>query len=372
MGINWPQALWQVLTDFFGALTSPAFKISEVGALAATQVRASSQIQDQGNVSASANDPPLGKVFASNVFGHYVLSHDLTPLLRRAPDHGRLVLISSLEAYDSAFSVNDIQSIEAPLAYEASKRLTDILALTSTFPSTAPFVQRFYSTDSHPIPQDTAAEKIPGPSSTTKTSSLENAAATESPRLQPENGTHITLTDRTRPLAPSTTSPDASTLPTIYLVHPGVCATNIVPLPWALWLPFVATIYLARLLGSYWHCVTAYKGAAAPVWMTLSAKEELEDLEVSGGRGKWGSSCGVMGAERVRRTRVEGWGLGGEGTGEGEGGDGDEDRVMRGRREGRERFEELGRKCWMGMEGLREEWEKRLKGRAWGRVVDYN
>lgn len=64
------------------------------------------------------------------------------------------------------------------------------------------------------------------------------------------------------------------------------------------------------------------------------------------------------------RTEVEGWGFGGKV------GDGSKGGMRKGRRRGveglkegeREMFEELGRRCWEEMEGLREEWEGRLRG----------
>ena len=69
----------------------------------------------------------------------------------------------------------------------------------------------------------------------------------------------------------------------------------------------------------------------------------------------------MWGSERVARTEVEGWGYGGV---VGEKGEGRRGR-MRGARdvtaEGREAFEGLGRECWGLMEGLREEWEERLR-----------
>lgn len=118
--------------------------------------------------------------------------------------------------------------------------------------------------------------------------------------------------------------------------------------------------YIARLIGSPWHTVSAYKGACAPVWLALTAQEELEDLETEAGKGKWGSACDAMGNERVARTEVEGWGMGGRVGVEGSG-----NRVGGGRgegvtREGREAFEVLGRECWGRMEGLRVEWEERM------------
>ena len=69
-----------------------------------------------------------------------------------------------------------------------------------------------------------------------------------------------------------------------------------------------------------------------------------------------------MGHERVMRTVVEGWGLGGR-MGEGDMGDrlGSRKGLREVTREDREGFEELGRECWREMEGLRMMWEERLR-----------
>ena len=120
-------------------------------------------------------------------------------------------------------------------------------------------------------------------------------------------------------------------------------------------------MYLACLLGSPWHPIFAYKGAVAPVWLALTEKEELEEIELNGGKGKWGSACDRWGRERVMRTAVDGWGLGGR-MGEGKLGGRRETRrgwVEVGGEE-REAFEGVGRECWRVMEEMRRGWEGRL------------
>ncbi|KAL8900365.1 MAG: hypothetical protein Q9207_005735 [Kuettlingeria erythrocarpa] len=295
-GIDWPLAIWTVLTDFLSALTYPTFKLSDVGER--TRPQNSSTTAPGGE-----QEPVLGTVFCSNVFGHYMLVHAIAPLLSNSVGTpGRIVWISSLEAYPSAFSISDIQGLSSPSAYESSKRLTDVLTLTSSLPSTQPYVHRFL-----PPPRD-----------------------------------H-------RP-------------PKQYVTHPGICATNIVPLPWILVLIMTAAFYIARWSGSPWHTVTSYKGACAPVWVALASQEELDSLEKNQGAGKWGSEVNVQGDERAARTEVQGWGLGGE--------VGDNVGSPKRRRpkevtdltnEDRERFEELGRECWQSMERLRIEWEELLQ-----------
>ena len=86
--------------------------------------------------------------------------------------------------------------------------------------------------------------------------------------------------------------------------------------------------------------------------MALAQKEEIEDEEVEGGRGKWGSCVDRLGREGVRRTAAGGWGVGGS-VGSGEGAVG---------REEFEGFEEAGRTCWREMERLRVTWEDCLGG----------
>ena len=132
--------------------------------------------------------------------------------------------------------------------------------------------------------------------------------------------------------------------------------------------------YIARWLGSPWHTITAYKGAVAPVWLALASREEIEDLETEGGKGKWGSGCDWRGRERVERTGVGGWGIGGRVGESGRMGErgrlgGKEDVDFSGTmgkgkgkieavtREAREEFEETGRECWRQMEELRVFWE---------------
>lgn len=301
-GLNWPKAVWGVLTDFPFEVTYPTYKLSGVGYTTAPQL-------SRQPTTAEKPPPPLGQVFCSNLFGHYYLAHRLVPLLSTPPSEGRIIWVSSVEAYAHTFSVDDMQGLSSSTAYESSKRLTDILALTSSLPSTRRYVQRFLST----------------------------------PLQQPE--TQVAL-------------------PNIYLTHPGICTTGIIPLHWIPYYFMMFAFYLARWLGSPWHTVSSYKGACAPVWLALASQEELDALEERDSKGKWGSCVDWTGEERVMRTEVEGWGFGGKV------GDGQKGGMRKGRRRGveglregeRETFEELGRRCWEEMEGLREEWEGRLRG----------
>ena len=253
-------------------------------------------------------------MFTSNVFGHYILVHQLCPLLASASTaqrSGRVIWISSIEGYASTFALGDMQGMAAESAYKSSKRLTDILVLTSSRPSTRQYVSDFKGDGSN-------KSKIYGD-------------------VQSEE-----------------------CRPNMYLAHPGICATSFVPLPLVLHYLMVLVFYLGRWLGSPWHTVSSYKGAAAPVWLALAPQKELNKLEADG-KSKWGSCVSGWGEESVMRTEVEGWGV----RGQVEALEGHE---LRGRRRGVQymrkeelgKFEELGRECWQQMEGLRREWGKRI------------
>lgn len=291
-GVDWPLAAWTILTDFPASVTYPTFKLSQVGDVTGPQMPNSS-------APARNRQLDLGTVFCSNVFGHYMLVHGIAPLLSNSTaTAGRVVWIGTLEAYPSVFSTSDMQGIQSPSAYESSKRLTDVLALSSSLFSTQPFVRRFL----------------------------------------PPSGDH-------RP-------------PKQYVTHPGICATNIVRLHWILVYIMTAAFYLARWVGSPWHTVTPYKGACAPVWVALASQEELDRLEKDDGAGKWGSGINVEGEERATRTEVQGWGIGGiVGDNVGLQKRKRPPQVEDLTEQAREQFELLGRECWQSMERLREEWE---------------
>ena len=320
-GLNWPQAIWAVMTDLVHAVTWPAYKRASIGSLTARQTSRGTCKTEGGTVDATPSlestpfqEPPLAEIFCANVFAHYLLSHDLAPLLKasagRGPSAtaGRVIWISSLESDLGGLQVSDVQGLRSRVAYEHSKRLTDVLALTSALPSTQPWVEAW----------------------------LEE-------RLVRAGGG------------------DALPKARVYLAHPGVCATSIVPLHAIVSYAMIIVLYLARWLGSPWHTVTAYSGACAPVWLALTPQAELDRMEDDGGPGKWGSATDLWGRDRVMRTEVDGWGLGG--------------RIDRGgvpvspRRPGSRRgavdltedalqdFEDLGRGCWREMEDLREVWE---------------
>lgn len=335
-GIDFPRAIWTILTDPVNAVTYPTYKIASTGVTTGPQTP-SPGTPENGDETSKA-EPPLGQVFTSNVFGHYLLCHALIPLFSTSPDQGRIIFTSSIEPLALNFNVDDIQALKSEKSYESSKHLADVLALTSTLPSTKPFVQRYLFASTSPRSQ-----------SINLLDNEQSDSGTSTPSQR------ITLADNEY-------QPPTSSSPRIYLSHPGICATSFIPLPFILYYLMELSFYIARWCGSPWHTISAYKGAVAPVWLALAEKEELEDMEQREGKGKWGSACDAMGHERVTRTVVEGWGLGGR-MGEG-------DLIKRnGTRKGtkevtrddRVAFEELGRECWRQMEDLRMQWEERLK-----------
>lgn len=311
-GLDWPRAVYTVLTDIVNATTWPTYKLAKAGVTTPRQTNL-------------PEEKPLSAVFCANVFGHYMLAHNIMPLLRRSSNKrngaGRVIWISSIEATSSFFDVDDIQALKSEAAYESSKALTDILALTSDLPSTAPWVKSFLAVESE----------------------------TESS---------------------SSSSSSSESTPINYLSHPGIFGSSIVPLIMPLWYCMLAAFYLSRLLGSPWHTVTTYIGANAPVWLALSPQAVLDEAERpyrenGGGHAKWGSSTGRLGKPCVANTEIDGWGYSGVVDRPPVVPEDRERRRKPGMKqyqtaEDRLRFEELGRRSWQYMEELRVEWDRLL------------
>ncbi|KKZ60821.1 hypothetical protein EMCG_04507 [[Emmonsia] crescens] len=318
-GVNWIKAVYLIMTDLVNAVTYPAsFTLSSSGVLVKKQT-------------SQPDEPPLGNVFCSNVFGHYMLNHALMPLLS-APEvtPGRIIWISSIEATSECFNLSDFQALNTRCAYQASKRLTDVLVLTSDLPTSSPWVDSFLS------PSPTAI--------TTSTKLQQNITGNPTP-----------TTSRLKP--------------NLYVAHPGICGTSIMPLIFPLFYAMLASFWLARMLGSPWHVISSYGGACAPVWLALAPQSVLDAAEgayarLGGGKPKWGSSADGRSRESPVCTEVEGWGYGGV-----VGAAVLEDDRRRRRKGGAKdltaedkvEFEELGRTCWREMEELRVRWEKILE-----------
>ncbi|KJZ70420.1 hypothetical protein HIM_10188 [Hirsutella minnesotensis 3608] len=321
-GCNYPMAVWSILRKgLVQSVTWPDFKN-------ALPTRILNEQQSYGY----PEKPLLGEVFAACVFGHYLLAHELLPLLgRRASSPlapSRIVWSSSLEAVADVFSIDDLQGLTRANSYESAKRLTDVLALTSGLPAARPFSSRWLDADRAVAPDggETAGEKAEAPEA--------GAGAVVPPR--------------------------------VYLSHPGIVASTLFPVPWFLFWAYELALVVSRWLGSPWHCVDGYTGAAAAVWLSLQSQILLDEAHAD--RVKWGSSADRHGRVDVKKTEVEGWGWEGR----------PEDAqafaadtavgVLRksiGRKYGVVdvtaediiRFEELGAACWKEMEELRSTWD---------------
>src|SRR6185312_3274270 len=115
--------------------------------------------------------------------------------------------------------IDGLQGLRSPEPYESSKRLTDVLALTSSRPGVASRSKSYFT-----ISADAVAPKI-------------------------------------------------------YLTHPGVVVTTIFPVPWVFVFLSRLAMYIARWLGFPWHPITAYLGACASVWLAPEADTVLEETE---------------------------------------------------------------------------------------------
>ncbi|KAJ4359075.1 3-keto-steroid reductase [Ascochyta clinopodiicola] len=298
-GINWPLAVWSILRRWKTAVSWPTYKLSGKGWVAKPQIPA---VDGKPRV----EEPALGEVFCANFFGHYLLGHYLAPLLARHSKgdgaRGRLIWTSSLEAYEHTLDINDLQGILSGEAYESSKRLTDVMGITSRLPATSNAVAQYFE---------------------------------------------------------SSDEPSGSIQPVIYVTHPGITATSIFTLPLILEYAMIAVFYVARWFGSQWHPITVEKGAVAMVWLALAKQSTLDSMEEKEGVGKWGSATDFWGQERVERTEVSGWGWGGKlGEYKRKGRDPFAKDLTK---EARNRFEETGKRCWEEMEVLRCDWEDRLR-----------
>lgn len=313
-GVNWFKLVHNLFTaGWVQATTWPTFKIATAGATV-NPLRQKKQ-QDKGK------DKPavVGQVFCANVFGHYLFAHTILPLLSRRQDDtdadippGRLIWEGSIEAAREHFRAGDLQGVETPAPYESTKRLTDLLVLTSGLPG---------------------------------------ARAHSAPYWR---------------LLDSEQQP-----PKVYVCHPGIVVTTILPLPFLLQYLWTFAAYVARWIGSPWHTNTSYNAAAAMVWLALAAQGALDSAGAESV--KWGSACDFRGNTMVKKTDVDGWGWTGkvEGLYDDDDGDGAAGplRKSKGRKRGaqvvteesRVEFEETGALCWREMERLRAEWEARME-----------
>ncbi|ROT36291.1 hypothetical protein SODALDRAFT_380625 [Sodiomyces alkalinus F11] len=333
-GLNWAGLTYSFFVKgLMYMATYPDYKLARSGAVVRQSVEG-----------ADACPPVLGEIFCANVFGHYVLAHELLPLLSRDSEKerpARIIWTSSIEADAISLNLDDFQGIESKVPYENSKRITDILALTSHLPSVRKYVNSYFQADDDDDDDDNNNNNNNN-SSSSSSSSNDDASEAE-----------------VKPVPPA-----------MYVTHPGIVHSTLMPLPFFLVNLYWFALLMCRWLGSPWHVVDGYRGGAASVWMVLEDQETLEELEAH--KVKWGSCCNFMGTTGVKKTEVEGWGW--EGKAE------DREslakdpalgvlRKLKGRRpeaqeptlEDLAGFEELGISCWKEMERLRLEWQGILR-----------
>lgn len=75
------------------------------------------------------NSDGLQEVFATNLFGHFLLIREMEPLLCQPSHTSRVVWTSSSNARRSAFSIEDIQHRDGTEPYSSSKYASDMLSL---------------------------------------------------------------------------------------------------------------------------------------------------------------------------------------------------------------------------------------------------
>lgn len=303
-GLDWSKVFVNILTKgLVSATTWPTFKGAHRG-----------HVVDPLHGEKGDGTPQVGEVFCANVLGHYIFAQQLVPLMSRPANStlppGRIIWESSIEPHWENLSLDDFDAVKSDAPYESTKRLTDVLALTSALPASKPYVDKYFN-----VTKPTA-------------------------KVQP------------------------STPPKIYVVHPGIVQTTLFPLNAFMFFWYNVVLYVARWLGSPWHTITAYNGACAPVWLALQEQAWLDGAQAE--RVKWGTSTDRWGECRVKKTEVEGWGW--EGKVE-EKGQLKQEHKLAGRKSGavdvtEERlveFKALGADCWRRMEELRKQWEDREK-----------
>lgn len=327
-GVNWFRVAHNFLTaGWIQAVTWPTFKVAPAGMTVdpLPARKQNKQKQEEEDTGGRAGGRAMGQIFCANVFGHYLFARAILPLLSRRHGGdadippGRLIWESSVEAAREHFRLEDLQGLGTDAPYESSKRLTDLLVLTTNLPGARAHGAPYW--------------RLPPPSP--------GAAAEEEQQKQP---------------------------PKVYLCHPGIVVTTILPLPMILQYLWTLAAYIARWVGSAWHTNTAYNAAAAMVWLALATQETLDSAGAESV--KWGSACDIRGNALVKETEVDGWGWRGkvEGLEDDDGATGAL-RKIKGRKKGarlvseetRAEFEEMGAQCWREMERLRQEWEARMK-----------
>ncbi|KAF8835829.1 NAD(P)-binding protein [Paxillus ammoniavirescens] len=183
--IDWPLAIWQLLTDWATATTTARYCL-----------------QNTGDVSQDG----LGWVWQCNVFGHYVLFRGLEPILAKYTNStgSRVVWISSHGASSEFYDPTDWQLVKTGHPYDCSKYQMNQISL---------YLDR--------------------------------------------EATHNQV--------------DGKSIVRHFTVLPGVAATNIANglLGKFTWVGMCMASYIARLLGSPYHTITAFKASISAVHLSL-------------------------------------------------------------------------------------------------------
>ncbi|KZZ96695.1 3-ketosteroid reductase [Moelleriella libera RCEF 2490] len=215
-GLSYPMATWSFLTrGLVQTATWPDFKHA-----------LPTGILNERAVYNYPNEPLLGEVFCACVFGHYMLAHQLLPLLSRSTEDverdglapGRIIWSSSLEAIERVFSPDDLQCLEGAGAYESAKRLTDLLSLTHTLPAAQRYSTQFLTMDDAHCDDE-----------------------------EEEQGAVHAETDNRKKEAAAV----VVVRPRMYLSHPGIVASTLFPLPaFLFWLyRLVLVLAVGRRMG---------------------------------------------------------------------------------------------------------------------------
>ena len=303
-GVDWLGAFKHIVTNPIEAFTIPNYKLEEPNVRVLQCAGSEGKIVRGQPTELEKSEGSLGLVFTANVFGHYVLMHEIMGLLEKGSAGGekfgraRVVWVSSVEALDWTLDLTDMQHIAGVRSYESSKRLTDVLALTydsaeAVQYTSGSFLRRPEDKDGEALDRDGEKEGL----------------------------TYIRIPPR------------------FFVTHPAICATAISGLIAPMWYLMLFMFYFTRVvLGSEWHPISTWKGNSANMYVALASEEEVEQRGAEGI--KWGAGCDRWGSEVVIPTPVKGLDKG---------------------EEEKAGFLGLGRECWRRMEELRFEWMKRLE-----------
>ncbi|CEH14161.1 3-keto sterol reductase [Ceraceosorus bombacis] len=246
-GLNWPLAVWMIVTRLHVAVTWPKYKMQRSG--------------DRGA-------DGYGWVWQANVGAHYILTRALLPALRATPfaTPSRIIWTGSIEAYARYYDPADWQCLDAahsPWPYESTKYQCELAGIGL---GEALNRQRMSTVPSTPLSdsQDTSYGSV-----------LVGEAKTQRRELEPNS----------------------------FVVHPGVVASSI----FAEYLNvFMAAcmsfaFYLARWTFSPHHPIEGYKGAVAASHVALAPSHLLDPSA------RYGSRATFWGQEYVHAGRVDGW-----------------------------------------------------------------